>query len=448
MPTTDRQQQWEQKLQAALTDPRHDLLVSVLAEIHAADLAELFPDFEEEEQQRILESLSDESAAELLDELDPTDRSKMLDQLPLERASDILEEMPSDEAADLLSELPPHEVDELLQRMEPELADDVTDLLRYPEDTAGGLMVKEFVHVTPEQTVEEVLSLLRRHHDDAEMIYYLYVLGDDDRLLGIFTLRKLIIVSPEATMADIMQREFVSVPVDMPQDEVAEAVRRHDLLAVPVLDPDGRMLGIVTVDDIGDVVQEEAAEELLEMSGSAEEEESPRPWFSARGWRSGLLALAGGLIAAVVIWLLSRSISAGSLSAILLPILLVLGITTGSQAALAMDRAYDNAVERQQTGRIFLRELEAGAILACLGGVLAGLLAFLTMGHHVTDAVAIAVPMAVGLWVAAICGALGALIVRRRGGWLGTTSHTVVVVVALLLAIAVTLLLSRWTMTL
>ena len=150
--------------------------------------------------------------------------------------------------------------------------------------------------------------------------------------------------------------------------------RRHDLLAVPVLDDEGRMQGIVTVDDIGDVVREEAAEDLLELSGAEEQEEAPQP--RRVGWRSGLLALAGGIIAAIVLWLYSRTLTDWIHVAVMLPLLLVLGITAASQAALAMDHAYDAGSERLRPGRVFAREALAGAALAIISGVLAGAFIF------------------------------------------------------------------------
>ena len=131
--------------------------------------------------------------------------------------------MPSDDAADLLADLPTAEVNALLERMAPAQVEEVSDLLRYEEDTAGGLMAKEFIRVAPDQTVAEVMELLR-HQGEAEMIYYVYVLDEEERLLGIVTLRKLIVSNPATEMSEIMMREFVSVPTDMPQEEVADAV--------------------------------------------------------------------------------------------------------------------------------------------------------------------------------------------------------------------------------
>lgn len=443
MTTEHRQHELESRLHAALAQHDTAALAQLLDELHAADLADLFLELEEDEQIAVLEALRDEQAATLLDELEPNERADVLDLLPLERTSDILEEMPSDEAADLLGELSTEEADALLERMEPELADDVAELLRYSDDSAGGLMAKEFVRVAPEQTVAEVLAVLRRHHDDAEMIYYLYVIDEDDRLIGIVTLRRLIVSDPAVTMSQIMGREIHSVTVQTPQSEVADLVRRHDLLAVPVLDDEGRMQGIVTVDDVGDVVQEEAAEDLLEMSGSEPEGEMPStgvPW-PPRGLRTGLLALFGGLVSAVLIWRYAGALADWMDIALLVPLLLVLGITAANQAALAMDHAYESAVERHQVGRIFRREVLASLVLALIAGLLAEALLFALRARG-QSALANAIPLTVSLWVASIGGALGAVTLRRRGDRLSPASHTIIVVLSLLIAVSVYLLMA------
>jgi magnesium transporter len=223
---------------------------------------------------------------------------------------------------------------------------------------------------------------------------------------------------------------------------VAEIVRRHDLLAVPVLDPAGRMQGIITVDDIGDVVQEEAAEDLLEMSGSEERTQAP-PGPRRRGWRSALLAFAGGGAAAALVGLFAGVLDDWGAVATLLPLLLVLGITAASQAALALERAYESRVERHQIGRVHLREALTGAATALVGGLLAGGLA-LVLHFGRRHAVAIGIPLALGLWAASLMGALGAGAVRQRGGRLAPAAHTAIVIVALLVAISVYLLTAGW----
>ncbi len=446
MPTEDRQSEWALRLQAALESREPDTLRDLLEEAHAADLAEAFPELDDAERRTLLAALDDEGTAELLAELESQEQRELLDELPVERASDVLEEMSSDDAADLLAELPTLEADALLEHMEPEIADEVASLLRYSEDSAGGLMATEFVRVGPDDTAAEVLADLRRHADDAEMIYILYVLDEEERLLGIVNLRALIVCAPETEISTVMQREFESVRVDTPQEQVAKLVRRHDLLAVPVLEDDGRMVGIVTVDDVGEVVEEEAAEDLREVSGSEEVEETPYQWITWRNWRSGVLALAGGVLISLVVWTITHALAPTTEVIVLLPLLLVLSITAGSQAALAIDTAFDDPVEHRYPGVILYREALAGAVPALIGGALAGVAAFLIRrgaSDVLPRAWAVAWPMFFALWLAALVGALGANLVRRHADRTGSSAQTAIVITALLLASVLYLVLAR-----
>jgi len=449
--TVENRREWEEALYSALAKCDREGIALAVEDVHAADLAEYFLELDEPEQIGLLDALSDEQAATLLDELAPDEQAEVLDLLPIERTTDILDEMPPDEAADLLAELPTEEANALLERMEPEQAGDVAELMRYPEDTAGGLMTKEFAGVGLDDTAADVITRLRAHHDDAEMIYYLYVLDEDERLLGEVTLRDLIVCPPDTTMSAVMRREFISVPANLPQDEMAEIVRRHDLLAVPVLDGEGRLLGIITVDDVGDVVQEEAAEDLLESGGGVASAVGrgkfaaveSRPWAGLPGWRIGLPALAGGILGAGLIWLFAGWLrGAWKDVGLLLPLVLILGIFAANQAALAMDRAYESAVERRQLGRVFLREVLAGLAPAIIGGLLAaGVILVLHFDRR--EVTALAFPAALGLWTAAVAGALGAVTLRRQGDRLGAAATTLIVAAALLLATAVYLFASR-----
>jgi len=441
--TTDSQHDWEDVLYSALVQRDREGIAQAVEDVHAADLAEYFLELDEPNQIVLLDALSDEQAATLLDELAPDEQADVLDLLPIERTSDILDEMPPDEAADLLAELPTAEANALLERMEPEQADDVAELMGYPEDTAGGLMTKDFMTVSPDETAAEVISRLRAHHGDAEMIYYLYVLDEDERLLGEVTLRDLIVCPPDTLLSKVMRREYPSVAVDQPEDEVAEIVRRHDLLAVPVLDAEGRLLGIITVDDIGDVVQEAAAEDVLESGGGTTPAEEMRPWAGLPGWRTGLLALAGGLLGAGLIWFFAGLLRGDWKDVgLLLPLVLILGIFAGNQAALAMDRAYESAVERRQLARVFLREVLAGLALAIIGGALAAAVIFI-LHFNRARLTTLAIPAALGLWTAAVAGALGAVALRRGGDRMSSASTTLIVVAALLLATAVYLAVAR-----
>ncbi|MEI7833383.1 MAG: CBS domain-containing protein, partial [bacterium] len=209
MPHDDQFEQEEEHLTTELVRGDSPMLRELLGKFPAPDLAELFPDLEEAAQTTMLNVLDDETVAELLAELDPSDQEIVLSLLSASRTQDVLEEMYSDDVADLLSELPEEHAEALIEQMEQDVAEDVSELLRYDEDSAGGLMAKEYVTVPPELTVTDALAMLRHHHDDAELIYELYVISEDESLLGIVSLHTLIVSPADAEMADIMEHEFV-----------------------------------------------------------------------------------------------------------------------------------------------------------------------------------------------------------------------------------------------
>jgi magnesium transporter len=225
-----------------------------LAELHPADLATIIDQLGRRDRAGVLASLDDEAAADAIEEMEPETQVEVLEDLEPERAADILEEMSPDDAADLVADLSETAREEILALMEHEEAAEVKELLRYPEDTAGGIMTTEFVSVPAGITAAATIDRLRNLEPDAETIYYVYVTDDDGRLVGVLSLRDLIVAKPETRIADVMFDEPVTVGVLSDEDEVAQVVARYNLLAVPVVDDDQRLVGIVTVDDAIDTV--------------------------------------------------------------------------------------------------------------------------------------------------------------------------------------------------
>ncbi|MBA3689002.1 MAG: CBS domain-containing protein [Chloroflexi bacterium] len=220
-----------------------------LGTLHPADVAHIVEQLAPRDRAGILAALDDERAADVLEELAADDQVDILEALEPEKAADILEEMGPDEAADLVADLSEERQEQLLGLMEPEEASDVRELLAYGEETAGGLMTTDFITVTPEMTAEQVIERLRDLHPDADQVYYLYVTDADGVLVGTITLRGLIVAVPETAVRDFMRSDPISVSVDLDAEEVGAAIARYNLLALPVVDAEGRMQGIVTVDD-------------------------------------------------------------------------------------------------------------------------------------------------------------------------------------------------------
>jgi CBS domain-containing protein len=256
VPVPERYIDWED------VDPVETSIASIklrvphqgLAELHPADLATIIDQLAPKDRAGVLASLDDEAVADVIEEMEPDTQVEVLEDLAPERAADILEEMSPDDAADLVADLSDESRDEILALMESDEKAEVQELLAYPEDVAGGIMTTEFVAVPAHLTAAETIDRLRELEPDAETIYYVYVTDDDDRLVGVLSLRDLIVARPETPIADVMIHEPVAVGVLAGEDEVAEVVAHYNLLAVPVIDDDGRMAGIVTVDDAIDTV--------------------------------------------------------------------------------------------------------------------------------------------------------------------------------------------------
>ncbi len=225
-----------------------------LAELHPADLASILDQLAPRDRAGVLASLDDEAVADAMEEMEPDTQVEILEDLARERAADILEEMSPDDAADLVADLDQVMRDEILAHMERDEAEEVQELLGYPEDSAGGIMTTEYIALEEHLTAAQAIDRLRELEPDAETIYYVYVTDEDDRLVGVLSLRDLIVAKPDTPIRDVMIREPVAVGVLADQDEVAEVVAHYNLLAVPVVDDEGRLMGIVTVDDAIDTV--------------------------------------------------------------------------------------------------------------------------------------------------------------------------------------------------
>jgi magnesium transporter len=225
-----------------------------LAELHPADLAAIIDRLAPRDRAGVLASLDDEAVADAMEEMEPDTQVEVLEDLDRERAADILEEMSPDDAADLVADLDQDVRDDILRYMEPTEAEEVQELLGYPEDTAGGIMTTAYIAVGALESAGGAIELLREWEPDAETIYYVYVTDEEDRLVGVLSLRDLIVARPETPIADVMIHDPVAVRVLADQDEVAEVVAHYNLLAVPVVDDDRRLVGIVTIDDAIDTV--------------------------------------------------------------------------------------------------------------------------------------------------------------------------------------------------
>ncbi len=238
---------YDQKMQLKVPRQR-------LADLHPADVAEILSDMNKLESNRFLESLNVEQLADTLEEVEPEYQASLIAGMTDEKVADVLEEMEPDEAADLLAELSPQRTEDLLALMEEDEAEDVRKLLAFEEDSAGGIMTTEFATVHPEMSAAEALTFIRENSPEAETVFYVYVTDLEEHLLGVVSLRSLVFSDPIQHVADFMVKRVISVDLTAQQDEIAQMIAKYDLLALPVVDEENRLQGIVTADDALDKI--------------------------------------------------------------------------------------------------------------------------------------------------------------------------------------------------
>jgi magnesium transporter len=225
-----------------------------LARLHPSDIAQIISQLDQHHVQEVLETLDDEAAADAFSEVSPDLQLALIRGMEPERAADILEEMEPDDAADILGDLEPDRAHDLLSRMDVDEADDVRELLSYPDESAGGLMTNDMVTVPPTVTAEQAIRLVREQAAAMDNVYYVYVVDEGERLLGVLSLRELIVAEPQTPIGRVMHRELLRGRLDDSQDEVARLIAKYNLLALPIVDDLGKLKGIVTVDDAMDVI--------------------------------------------------------------------------------------------------------------------------------------------------------------------------------------------------
>ncbi len=393
-------------------------LVNVLKKTRGEDVAATMPHLAPAEQRFVFEHVhEDEMAAELLAHVGETDLANLVKEMPLERLVGMLDAMEVDDEADVIARLPEEIRDLVMGRIEKDDRDHVEELLAWPEDSAGGIMQPVAFRLHEDGTCREAIQALQEA-EEVESVFYLYVENENGQLVGVASLRNLLTNPPNTPLSGVMVADVITVPPHMDQEDVARVVSRYDLLAVPVVDDHHRLQGIVTVDDVIDVIREEAAEDMMLMVGVRQDEADEQAGVlqSVRqriAWL--LITLVGGILIAEMAKLWEADIGAFPILAGFLPVVTGMGGNVGSQAATITVRGIAlGRVEPRDVLRIVWRESRIGLILGLAYGVVLAIYC-LARFQQPLFGVGVGVAITAAMGTAAIAGSVIPLTLERLG---------------------------------
>lgn len=386
---------------------RDERLAALLDDAHPADVASALRDLPLADQVRLFRLLPPARAGAVLAELDDPIAHELMRSLDEHEVSRVLEQLPADDVVEVVEELPRAEAEKLLDLMEEEKSEEVQELLEYREGTAGRLMTREFVAVHEHATVAQAIEHIRKSKsgDDA---FYLYVVDDHGHLVGYVPLHRLLTADPTTPIRDIRIDAVESVTVDTDQEEVARLVQRYDLVQVPVVDGNRRLLGTISVDDVIDVIHEEATEDIQRLGGAGGDEtvlDPPRTVFRKRlVWL--LVNLATAVLASSVIGVFEPSIQALAVLATFMPIVASMGGIGTTQTATVVVRGLAlGQVTPHVLGRVLRKELWLALTTGAVNGLVVAVVAFLWKAHLLL-AVILGVALVLNMLVAAVVGTL------------------------------------------
>lgn len=402
---------------SALRDDQLDLFRQEFMELHSYDQAQFFSKLEGDYRSRIYQYLSPEEMAEVFENLDidEDEYAELLSEMNPSYAADMISHMSADDAVDVMNELDKEQAVTYLTMMDDEAAQEIKELLHYEEYTAGSIMTTEFVAIPENQTVRSAMQTLRQEAPEAEVIYYVYVINEDKRLTGVISLRDLIISDDDTMISEIKSERVVSVSVGDDQEEVARTMKDYNFLAVPVVDFQNHLLGIITVDDIMDVMDEEASDDYSKLAGVSDLDRVDRNPFTAAKkrlpWLVILLFL--GLVTASLISRFEAALEQKAILAIFIPLIGGMAGNSGTQAlAVAVRGLATGDIEEQRKWRLIIREAGTGFITGATCGLTILLVIFVWQGDAILGFL-VGMSIMVTIIVATLAGTLVPLLMHR-----------------------------------
>mgnify|MGYP005841743431 CR=1 FL=1 len=384
-------------------------LRKIVNKTHAADLSIVFPSLPISNQLRLFDMIgSMEKKGVLISELDEDTFHDLSEGIPIEEIVEILDTMPPDDVADLIGRLPEEKANSILEKMKKEGSEQIEGLLRYGDDTAGGIMVPDFIALKEDLTAKEAIESLQKEHQDVEMPFYIYVVNEYGKLVGVISLRQLVVVPPETPLREFMSTDVFSVTTDMDQEEVAKIVARYDILAVPVVDSMSKLVGIVTVDDVIDIFREEATEDFLKMAGAGGEFVETKSVMKSTRIRLPWLfaSCVGGIVAFFIIGHFEATLDRYAYLAAFIPVIMGMGGNIGTQSSTIVVRGLATGLlDVRDAWSVIGKELAVGLILGVTYAVLIGVVAQFRFNLWAL-AVSVGLALICSMSVAALVGSL------------------------------------------
>ena len=393
-------------------------LVKLINKTHPADLAIVFRYFNDEEQKQVFSLMqANDHTVEFLVELDDTLIEKILDTENAERVSSLIQNASTNDQSYILGSLKEEQAQSVIDLLKKEEQEEIEEIMAYPQDSAGSMMATDVFTLYQNTTCRDALKTLQ-DQQEAEMVFYLYITDEDDSLVGVASLRALATTPSNTLLKDIMEKRVHSVRPETDQEDVAQIVAQYNYLAVPVIDGDGRLLGIVTVDDVVDVIREEATEDFLQMAGAGKDREIllKSSWENAKVRLPWLFASwIGGVMAAYIIGKYENMLESMIALAAFIPIIIGMGGNIGTQSSTIIVRGMATGrIEIGNEFKVLLKELRVGLILGVLYGIMLGIFAnFKFLGSDPMLGVVVGLSICSSMLLATAVGTFTPLILRK-----------------------------------
>ncbi len=391
-------------------------LRKIVNKTHAADLSIVFRSLPIKDQAILFGMMADPAdKGVLLSEMDDDAYLDLVEEIEQDDLVKIFEVMPSDDAADLIDLLPEDVSNAVLKRMRHEESIEVTDLLSFEEGTAGRIMTPDFIALMEDTTAREAIASVQKEYSDVEMPFYLYVVDEYGKLAGVISLRQLVVVPPDTPLKQFMATDVFCVQTEMDQEEVAKIVARYDILAVPVVDQNRKLVGIVTVDDVIDIFRNEATEDILKMAGVGEEYVETKSVLKSTRIRLPWLfaSCVGGIVAFFIIGRFQNALSQITYLAAFIPVIMGMGGNIGIQSSTIVVRGLATGrLNVRDLGKVVFKELFIGLVLGIVYGIFIALVAQFSLNTWKL-AVSVGAALVCSMTMAALMGSFVPMIMAR-----------------------------------